>query len=126
MQTRLVSLDYRVPACDTSLAGLPVVMGSGPDAGIRLNEHTVSRRHCRIEEIDGKLSVRDLGSVHGTFVNGARIDESSLMPGDVLSVGVLSFFLQCAEMTRPPLEPVERRPNYNTSRHGDARLVGAL
>ena len=41
MTTRLVSLDYDFPACETSLARLPVVIGRGLDAGIRLNDHTV-------------------------------------------------------------------------------------
>ena len=87
MKTRLVSVDCDVPACDTCLTSLPVVIGSGPDAGIRLHDRMVSRWHCRIDQIDGTFSVCDLGSVHGTFVNGTRISESPLMPGDVLGVG---------------------------------------
>ena len=125
MTSRLVSLDYDVPACDTSLARLPVVIGREVDVGIRLNDHTVSRWHCRIEQIDEMFVVCDLGSVHGTFVNGTRVNESPLMPGDVLSVGVLSFVLQCTEKTVPSLEPVKDQPRHITSRHGRARLVGA-
>ena len=106
MNTRLVGLDYEVPACDTSLSSLPIVIGSGPNAGIRLNDRTVSRWHCRVDQIDGTFSVCDLGSVHGTFVNGTRINESLLMPGDVLGVGVLSFMLQRTEKTVPFSESV--------------------
>ena len=71
---------------DGVFARLPLVIGRGPDAGIRLNDRTVSHWHCRIDQIDGKLVVCDLGTVHGTFVNGTRINESPLMPGDILSV----------------------------------------
>jgi pSer/pThr/pTyr-binding forkhead associated (FHA) protein len=107
MTTRLVCLDDGVAACDSSLARLPVVIGRGPDAGIFLDDHTVSRWHCRIDQIDGTFVVCDLGSVHGTFVNGTRINESPLMPGDVLGVGVLSFVLQCTEEAAPSAEPVK-------------------
>jgi pSer/pThr/pTyr-binding forkhead associated (FHA) protein len=125
MTTRLVSLNYDVPACDTSLARLPVTIGRGLDAGICLDDPTVSHWHCRIDQIDGKFVVCDLGSVHGTFVNGTRINESPLMPGDVLSVGVLNFVLQYTEKTVWSSEPVKDQPSHITSRHGGARLVGA-
>ena len=124
MTSRLVSLDCDVPACDTSLARLPVMIGRRLDAGIRLDDHTVSRWHCRIDQIDGTFVVCDLGSVHGTFVNGTRNNESPLMPGDILSVGVLSFVLQCTEKTVPSLEPVKDWASHTRSRpHGGARDV---
>ena len=126
MKTRLVSLDYEVPACGTGLSSLPVLIGSGPDAEIRLNDHTVSHCHCRIDQIDGAFSVHDLGSVHGTFVNGTRITESPLMPGDVLSVGLRSFYLRCIEKAVSSSETVEDWPSHvASSQHGTAQLVGA-
>ena len=126
MKTRLVSLDYEVPACGTGLSSLPVLIGSGPDAEIRLNDRTVSHCHCRIEEIDETLVVHDLGSVHGTFVNGTRITESPLLPGDVLSIGLRSFYLRCIEKAVSSSESVEDRSGHVTSlQQDDAQLVGA-
>jgi pSer/pThr/pTyr-binding forkhead associated (FHA) protein len=115
MKTSLRSLDCSSPACDTRLTRLPVLIGSGPNAELRLNYHSVSRWHCRLDRIDGKFLVRDLGSIHGTFVNGTRINECPLTPGDVLSVGSLSFVLQCTEKAVPSLEPVKNQ-------HGGAPL----
>ncbi len=94
MNPRLVGLDHHVPTCDISPARLPITIGSDPKAEIRLNHQSVSHWHCRIDQIDGRLVVLDLGSVHGTFVNGTRISESPLLPGDILSVGMLRFVLQ--------------------------------
>lgn len=97
MKTRLISLDYHSLACDTSLNDLPVVVGRSSDAGLRLDDASVSPCHCRIERIDGQLMVRDLGSRYGTFVNGRSVTESPLLPGDCLSIGMLNYYLQCTE-----------------------------
>lgn len=96
MTARLISLDYNRPKCDTSLDQLPLIIGSSPDAGICFDEPCVSLYHCRIERSDGRLFVSDMGTVHGTFINGARITEAILMPGDVLAIGLLSFYVQDA------------------------------
>lgn len=94
MTMRLISLDYRTPKCDISLDHLPVVIGSGPEAGICLDEPSVASCHCRIEQSDGRLFVSDLGTVHGTFLNGVRITETVLTAGDELAIGLLSFYVQ--------------------------------
>lgn len=104
MTMRLISLDYRTPKCDTSLDHLPVVVGSGPEAGICLDEPSVAPCHCRIEQSDGRLFVRDLGTVHGTFLNGVRITEAVLTPGDELAIGLLSFYVQNLIPSEEPLD----------------------
>jgi pSer/pThr/pTyr-binding forkhead associated (FHA) protein len=43
--------------------------------------------------VDGLIYVRDLGSKHGTFVNGARVREAILYPGDHLQIGLFDFVL---------------------------------
>ena len=40
------------------------------------------------------LTVRDLGSRNGTFVNGERVDETILEPGDKMQIGPLNFIVQ--------------------------------
>jgi pSer/pThr/pTyr-binding forkhead associated (FHA) protein len=115
MKTRLVSLDGQVRARDTSLDRLPVVVGSAPDAGLRLEEQTVSPLHCRIDRIDGRVVVRDLGSVHGTFVNGSRISTASLASGDTLSVGLLTFFFQSATEDHSATQPGARQTRRTDS-----------
>ena len=48
---------------------------------------TVSRRHVEISPADGGYSVRDVGSLNGTYVNRERIDEVPLAPGDEVQIG---------------------------------------
>ena len=97
MRARLISLDYQVPVSDTSLNALPVLIGRGIDAGIRLDDHSVDNRHCEIYSVEGRLKVRDLGSVHGTFVNGSKVVNAELRLGDELAVGMLTFLVQPCE-----------------------------
>ncbi len=55
----------------------------------------ISRRHCELNCDDNLLKIRDLGSRNGTYVNGKRIEEETVLnPGDEFSVGPLSFITQ--------------------------------
>ena len=54
----------------------------------------VSRRHCCVAEASGRVRVRDLGSMNGTFVNGRPVKrEAPLTVGDVLRVGDAEYRL---------------------------------
>ncbi len=69
----------------------PSVIGRGSDCDITLRHPLVSRRHCEILAVDGHLRVRDLGSLNGTFVGKERISECELFPGELLTVGTVTF-----------------------------------
>ena len=94
MKAELISLNYHVPQCDTSLGNFPVIIGRAADARIRLLDPSISNYHCCIDVVDGQLMVCDLGSVHGTCVNSCLITKSALKHGDELAVGMLSFLVQ--------------------------------
>lgn len=67
---------------------LPAYIGRGPDCTIRLdNDRGVSRRHAELYRQAGVLRLRDLGSTHGTNVNGDNINDKALTPGDKIRVG---------------------------------------
>jgi hypothetical protein len=68
-----------------------VLIGRSPQAEIHPLDEGISDLHCEIEEVDGRLMVRDLGSESGTFVNGVRIEMSPLLPGDTLRVSQSNF-----------------------------------
>ena len=74
--------------------GAPLTVGRALTSDIALLDPTVSRRHAALTVGDGGVEVRDLGSSNGTFVNGARIEQSRLAAGDVLTFGKLSFELR--------------------------------
>jgi len=67
------------------------MVGRSPDADVHVDDPWASRRHCLIEQVDGALLIRDVGSRHGTFVNGESVQSALLLPGDRLTIGASSF-----------------------------------
>jgi hypothetical protein len=66
----------------------------GRDAGNSIAlaiDNTVSRSHAVISAEGDGFMIRDQGSSNGTFVNGARVSESPLRPGDEVSIGGTRF-----------------------------------
>ncbi|GAA4264549.1 FHA domain-containing protein [Frondihabitans peucedani] len=63
------------------------VAGRHPDAGIFLDDVTVSRRHAEFHRHGTSFSVKDLGSLNGTYFDGVRIDEALLSDGAEVQVG---------------------------------------
>jgi pSer/pThr/pTyr-binding forkhead associated (FHA) protein len=62
--------------------------GRHPESDIFLDDITVSRRHVEITPGGaGTYSLRDVGSLNGTYVNRERIDEAKLAPGDEVQIG---------------------------------------
>jgi hypothetical protein len=66
-------------------------LGRNPTNDLRVRDATVSSFHCEIIRKDDSMTVRDLGSTNGTFVNGLRIVESPLEAGSLLRVGKVEF-----------------------------------
>ena len=61
----------------------------GHEVDLVIEDAELSRRHARLRAVDGGIEVEDLGSLNGTWVNGARITEPArLNPGDILRLGV--------------------------------------
>jgi len=64
-----------------------VVVGRDVACQIRIPSESVSRRHCEISLDGDSLSIKDLGSSNGTFVNRRRVTHAELAPGDVIGLG---------------------------------------
>jgi len=73
-----------------------LTIGRNPDSAILLEDLQVSRRHALIQQTEDGVSIRDLGSGNGTYINELRIKEQLLKPGDVLRVGSVSLRYETA------------------------------
>jgi hypothetical protein len=61
--------------------------GRSNEADLFLGDVTVSRRHAEFSVDGGSLTVRDLGSTNGIYVNMVPVDEATLSPGDEVIIG---------------------------------------
>jgi hypothetical protein len=62
-------------------------VGRHPESDVFLDDITVSRKHAVFVTEGQVTSVRDAGSLNGTYVNRERIDEAVLASGDEVQVG---------------------------------------
>ena len=68
-------MPYRLVSRDGHLsfelrAGVPLVLGRALTCDLPVLDPTISRRHAELRGADESVSLRDLGSSNGTFVNG--------------------------------------------------------
>jgi pSer/pThr/pTyr-binding forkhead associated (FHA) protein len=76
----------------------PCVVGRHPDCDRRLDDRSVSRRHCAFSVRDGRVWVKDLGSLNGTALNGKPLEGATpLAQDDRLELGHLCFVVRLAE-----------------------------
>ncbi len=64
-----------------------LLLGRHPECDVQIDSRKVSRRHCCIAQVNDYLVVRDLDSTNGIRINGVRVTEGRLDPGDELTIG---------------------------------------
>jgi len=82
--------------------GVTLVVGRALNSDIPVFDPTISRRHAEVTCDPAGISVKDLGSSNGTFLNGAKIESTKVAPGDVVTFGKVAFRLK--EMAPTPME----------------------
>jgi pSer/pThr/pTyr-binding forkhead associated (FHA) protein len=85
-QLEVDGLDEPLP-----VRGRTTLIGRRETADISLTETSASSAHTLLFVLEGRHLIRDLSSRTGSFVNGVKVHEQVLSPGDVLRVGETSF-----------------------------------
>lgn len=83
----LRSTDAAIPCTARLPPGAKRTLGRGPNADFVVDAPLVSRVHCHLSATETELSIEDLRSTNGTFVNDRRIEQSTLRVGDRVRVG---------------------------------------
>ena len=67
-----------------------------PECDVFLDDVTVSRRHAELQRAGETFTIRDLGSLNGTYVNRHRIESATLEDDDEVQIGKyrLTFLLR--------------------------------
>jgi hypothetical protein len=99
------SAGRQVPVSDT------VELGRDPDVDLTLDDEQVSRHHARLTRSGGEVTVEDLGSMNGTYVNDQPLQGSQrLDPGDEVRVGLTVLELRTPEQLTAQRSAVEPAP----------------
>lgn len=95
MNVRLVLERRRKRVWTTELRGPEATLGRALGCTIRVPSSEVSRMHCRLRVENGVVTVEDLESVNGTFLNGQRVRDIEIVsPGDRLELGPVTFVVE--------------------------------
>ncbi len=84
-QAATVARSYRLDPTD------PQITIGREGCEITLDNPQVSRHHAVIDRVDGRHVLRDVGSTNGTFVNGGRITQHTLVRGDIIQIGAFKL-----------------------------------
>ena len=68
-------------------SGERTLIGRSPDCDVFLDDVTVSRKHAEILRDGETFTIKDLGSLNGTFVNRRRIESGELEDDDEVQIG---------------------------------------
>jgi len=86
-------------------------VGRDPESDLIIAVASVSRHHCEIVNEGTRLVIRDKGSGNGTLVNGQRVHEEVLTPGDEIQMGPLTFAVEIDGVrTKAAAPPVPAAP----------------
>jgi pSer/pThr/pTyr-binding forkhead associated (FHA) protein len=78
----------------------PCTVGRALDNEIVFDDPSLSRKHARVSrEGPGRISVEDLGSSNGTYVNGRKMSRGSAGAGDAVQFGDLVFRVEGTELS---------------------------
>lgn len=88
------------------LVDKPILLfGRHQECDVQMNSKKVSRRHCVLAQVEDYLIIRDLGSTNGIRINGERVREGKVVPGDELVIGNFRYQV-CGELfpSAPPAQ----------------------
>ncbi len=93
MKIKLLCQNALASPREITIDRFPIELGRGVAVGVRIDDRWLSRRHCELAVAGDSIVVRDLGSSHGTYVNGQRLSAAvALNERDELRIG-LSYFV---------------------------------
>jgi len=120
---RLVWLDVTGAPAGSRAMGDVTFLGRDPLCEVQVDDARCSRRHARIDRSGDKFVLHDLGSMNGTFVNGARLlGNKPLKDGDVISIGAVRMRFEHEKKAVPRAEYEPVFPSFDSTGGDPARV----
>lgn len=85
------------------------LIGRSKATPTRLADPHVSRVHCQLHRAGDQFTLADNDSASGTFVNGQRVTEHRLRPGDVIAIGETQLVFEDQDVIEPKTLPPDGR-----------------
>jgi pSer/pThr/pTyr-binding forkhead associated (FHA) protein len=114
MDVRLVMFKDNGERKDFPLGEGITFIGRQDDCDLRIPLSEISRKHAQLIIHQGAVTIRDMGSANGTYINNRRVTEQDLTPGDHIIIGPVVFTVQIdgqPEDIRQVRTRVEPRPH---------------
>lgn len=95
MDAKLISISPKGVRKVFPLVAAVTTLGRQADCNLQIPLSEISRQHCQLKVEGGKIIVKDLGSANGTVVNGQKISQQELKPGDLIALtDTVKFLIQ--------------------------------
>src|SRR5512137_2077833 len=101
---KLVVLSAGMTGRTQELKAEKTTVGRVEDNSFQIAEPSVSSDHCEVLLRGNDVVVRDLNSTNGTFINGEKITEKVMKPGQILRLGQVEMRLE----TDTPAAPAKK------------------
>ena len=82
-------------------------IGRVEDNTFAIVDPSISSHHCEVLLRGAEIVVRDLNSTNGTFINGEKVTETVIKPGQILRLGQIEMRLESDAPAAPSKKPVD-------------------
>ena len=96
-------------------------IGRVEDNTFQIADPSVSSHHCEVHLRGSEILIRDLNSTNGSFINGEKIAESVLKPGQILRLGQVELKLEAEGAAASPSVPLP--PSAPAKKQVDATML---
>ncbi len=105
-----------------------LVIGRSSDLDMVLIEDMVSRKHAKISLAPGQITIADLGSTNGTFVNGEKVKRARLKEGDRILIGtsILKLVTVARVAGAPAVDPKAAQQALERTAAAQEKKTGAI
>jgi FHA domain-containing protein/uncharacterized protein DUF4388 len=101
-----------------------VVIGRSSELDLVLIEDMVSRKHAKLTLQPGQVTISDLGSTNGTFVNGEKVKRAQLKEGDRILIGTSILKLVGRQAGVPAIDPKAAQENLERTAEAQEKRAG--
>ena len=100
----LIKVQYKGKSASFQTRGQKLYIGRSNECHVRLKDPLISSKHCILFIDNNHLSIKDLISTNGTFVNGLQITDEKLYIGDIIIIGHTKLIFTSKMMTKIELK----------------------